>query len=305
MNEVIGSDDEANLRLQEGLRASQTLIALYDQHDSLRYANEAFRQAFVGNTDSADFSAIVRANHAAGKGVNIGALTIDTYINHARARRRAQRYCSYPVELIGGERLWISETLLRDGWLLCEASDVTMLKHTETSLRVARDVAREASQTDYLTKLPNRRYGFELLERTLIHAQDQGEPLSIALIDLDLFKKINDQFGHDAGDAALCRFAETRYEFLRATDTIARIGGEEFLVIFPGATMQVAVDILNRLHNNPIQVHLECRSIDFSYTFSAGAAETSPADSMSSLLARADQALYTAKANGRNTIQTS
>ncbi|TAL77795.1 MAG: GGDEF domain-containing protein [Burkholderiaceae bacterium] len=299
------SDDEVNARLREGLRVSQMLVVLYDGQDRLRYANDAFREAFLSTTDSIDFSTIVRANHAAGKGVNIGGIGVETYISRACARRRSQRYCSYPIDLIGGKRLWLSEMLLPDGWLLCEAANVTLLKQAETSLRVARDVALEASQTDYLTKLPNRRYGFELLKRALTFAQAHAEPLCVAMIDLDFFKKINDQFGHDGGDMALCRFAQTCRGYLRSTDTIARIGGEEFLMILPGATMQAALALAQRLHHEPIRVHLDSFPVEFSYTFSAGVAQMSPGDSVQSLMARADQALYAAKARGRNTIQAS
>ncbi|TAL82083.1 MAG: GGDEF domain-containing protein [Candidimonas sp.] len=302
MNSLSDPDEEAKSRLYAGLGGSQTLIALYDSNDILRYANDAFRQSFVRGTDHVDFSSIVRANHAAGV-VYIGNCSIDTYVSRACARRRAQSHCSYPLELLDGKRLWLSETLLADGWLLCEATDVTMLKRAEASLRVARDTALEASQTDYLTNLPNRRYGFELLRHTLINAQTQRQALSIAIIDLDFFKNINDQYGHDAGDAALCCFAENCHAALRSLDTVARVGGEEFLFICPGATAQDALDILNRLHSKPIQVHLESRSIEFSYTFSAGVAEVSQADSMHSLLARADHALLAAKAHGRNTIE--
>ena len=297
------SYSDVGSRLLDGFQGSRSLIALYDSDDMLQYANEAFLTAFVHNTDEISFSAIVRSNHTAGVGVNIGACSIDTYIARALARRRAQTHCSYPVELLDGKRLWITEVLLPDGWLLCEAADVTALKQAETSLRVSRDVALEASQSDYLTKLPNRRYAFELLKRALLSSQTQMELLSIALVDLDFFKSINDRFGHEAGDVALCRFAEHCHANLRAIDTVARIGGEEFLIICPGVAVQSAIDILNRLQNDPIQVHLPFPSVDFSYTFSAGATQASQADTMHSLLARADQALYAAKAHGRNTIQ--
>ncbi len=79
-----------------------------------------------------------------------------------------------------------------NGWLLCEAANVAPLKHAETSLRVSRDVALNISQSDYLINLPNRRYAFELLKRTLLSTQTQTELLSIALVDLNFFKSIND-----------------------------------------------------------------------------------------------------------------
>lgn len=269
MNAVTDSDIEARVRLHEGIQCSQTLVALYDQDDRLRYANTAFSRAFP-NTST---------------------------------HRRTEHHHTYSVELSDGRHLWMTETRLADGWLLTEAADITALKRTETSLRAARDRALEASQTDYLTKLPNRRYGFDLLSQTLHTTQAREQALSIALIDLDFFKSINDRYGHSAGDSALCQFAEACCANLRAVDTVARIGGEEFLIIFPGTRSEPALDILNRLHQQPIQVSLESGAIKFSYTFSAGIAQASATDTKHSLLARADQALYAAKARGRNAIQ--
>lgn len=303
MNAVADSDTETRARLREGIQCSQKLLALYDQNDRLQYANRAFSLAFPHSDLSVDFSTIIRANHAVGAGVNIGTHSIDSYLRNACARRRSQAHCAYSAELMDGRHLWVTETCLSDNWLLTEAVDITALKQTETSLRAARDIALEASQTDYLTKLPNRRYGFELLNQALRGAQSREQALSIALIDLDFFKNINDRYGHGAGDSALRQFAENCYANLRAIDTIARIGGEEFLIVFPGATAERALDILNRLHHKPIQVSLESGAIEFSFTFSAGIAQASAADSRHSLLARADQAVYAAKARGRNAIQ--
>ncbi|TAL83633.1 MAG: GGDEF domain-containing protein [Candidimonas sp.] len=101
----------------------------------------------------------------------------------------------------------------------------------------------------------------------------------------------------------MCRFAENCRANLRIIDTVARIGEEEFLIICPGVPVQSALQILHRFHSNPIQVHLQSPSLDFRFTLSAGMTQASQADTLRSLLARADRALYTAKTRGRNTIQ--
>src|SRR3546814_6973706 len=109
------------------------------------------------------------------------------------------------VDLIDGRRLWLTETLLDDGWLLCEATDVTMMKQAETSLRISRDNALEASQTDFLTKLPNRRQCAVFLKQALSLAFARNRELTVSMVDMDYFTKVNDRFGHGAGDMKIGR----------------------------------------------------------------------------------------------------
>lgn len=306
MNITSSLDETAALRLLESLHDGGLFIALYDQDDVIRYANVAFRNAFMcDRPDPIDFATLLRSNHSAGTGASIGAIDIETYIRRALTRRRSRPYCAFQLDLIDGRRLWLTETLLPDDWLLCVATDITVLKQSEAVLRNARDVALKASQTDYLTKLPNRRYGFQFLKRALDNAHVYREPLTVALLDLDHFRRINEQYGHEAGDAALRKFADTCRAELRASDTVARVGGEEFVIIWPHTPMEFALEILQRLHRTPLQVRHDARRLDFSFTFSAGIAQALPEDSLRSLLVRADKSLYAAKANGRHAIDVS
>jgi diguanylate cyclase (GGDEF)-like protein len=302
---VAGRLLDARRRLLDGLDNGQLLIALYDGRDRLRYANQAFRAVFVqGMVAEPDFEAIVRFNHARGTGIRIGDRTVDEYLVRVQARRRSQPRRAFPIELLDGHRLWLTETLLDDGWLLCEACDITAVKQTETSLRISRNMALEASQTDFLTKLPNRRHGYTFLEHALSFPHTGGARLSVALIDLDYFKLVNDRFGHDAGDLALCRFADVLRSNMRASeDLVARIGGEEFLVVWANACQEDAMDSLMRLRAHPIEVELSGGVERFAITFSAGVAQARPGDSVQSLLDRADRALYAVKARGRNDVE--
>lgn len=290
-------------KLLDGIEASQSLVVLYDERDVVRYANRSFCAVFMpGDSHGSDFESIVRKSHESGTGVLARDDGIDSYLTYARAHRRTQPLRKFSVDLMDGRRFWVMETLLEDDWLLCEATDITAMKQTETSLRVSRDVALEKSQTDFLTKLPNRRHGFTFLERTLKSAHAQNKCVSVAMIDLDYFKNVNDLFGHEAGDTTLCRFANVLRDNLRTSDLVARIGGEEFMIIWPNTTLSFALSALKRLQENSIDIELPVHSTKLRITFSAGVTQTNPKDTVHSLVDRADKNMYFAKAHGRNTI---
>lgn len=291
-------------KLLAGIESSQCLSVLYDEHDVVRYANRAFCEVFMlGDNHGSDFESIIRKNHESGTGVLIRDHKIDSYLTSARVHRRAQPLRKFSLDLMDGRRFWVMETLLEDDWLLSEAMDTTTMKRTETSLRISRDVALETSQTDFLTKLPNRRHCFAFLERALTFAHGQSKDVSLAMIDLDYFKSVNDHFGHDAGDAALCRFANVLRDNLRTSDLVARVGGEEFMIIWLDTTLSFALNALKRLQENSVDVVLPAHSINLKITFSAGVTQAKPEDTVHSLVSRADKNMYIAKAHGRNTIR--
>jgi diguanylate cyclase (GGDEF)-like protein len=151
---------------------------------------------------------------------------------------------------------------------------------------------RELSRTDELTGLPNRRAWNDELPRALEHARRDGTPVSIAMLDLDHFKRFNDQYGHPAGDRLLKEASAAWHATLRQVDTVARYGGEEFIVLLPHAAGDEAGTVIARaLAVTPL-----------GQTFSAGVAEWDGAETSDELIQRADAALYAAKAQGRNRI---
>lgn len=115
------------------------------------------------------------------------------------------------------------------------------------------------------------------------------------MIDIDHFKAINDAHGHEAGDTVLRHFADICGQRVRAHDVLGRMGGEEFLLLLPGAGSVDASDIINRIRDGFPPARLIEEEVDLPYTFSAGIAETQPGDDRSSILRRADRALYAAK----------
>ncbi len=141
------------------------------------------------------------------------------------------------------------------------------------------------ARTDFLTGLPNREEMYRALEVELARAGRTGVPLSVAMVDLDGFKEVNDGQGHHAGDKVLADLAGLWSQGLRPTDMVARVGGDEFVMVMPGADAVQAERLLERL-----------RSVPTACGWSAGLAEWAPDEDVNHLLARADAALYRSKA---------
>jgi diguanylate cyclase (GGDEF)-like protein len=152
---------------------------------------------------------------------------------------------------------------------------------------------RELSRTDELTGLPNRRAWGAELPAAVERARRDGAGLAVAMLDLDHFKRFNDEYGHPAGDRLLKSAAAAWSEQLRGTDQLARYGGEEFIALLPGARADESVQVLRRL----------MAATPLGQTFSAGLAQWDGVETSDELVARADAALYTAKRGGRNRVE--
>jgi diguanylate cyclase len=299
-------DNEAIRFLVEALTESGQAVSIFDADDNLRYANKTYQGMFLGEYDGPfTFTDILRHAHRNGLGVRIDDNDVEAFIARTLPRRRSVPQKSFETDLVDGRWFWIDHTVLPNGWVLSVGADITALKNNEKSLRQAHEAALEASRTDLLTRLPNRRHILEQLDDALAEREATGADLCIAVIDIDHFKTINDGYGHDAGDAVLRHFAETCRERVRAQDVLGRMGGEEFLLVFPGAGSDDASRIVGRIREGFPPARLVEDGIDLPYTFSAGIAQAQPGDDRSSILRRADRAMYAAKGEGRDCTRVS
>ena len=177
------------------------------------------------------------------------------------------------------------------------ARDITELKKLE------RELERQA-HIDLLTDLNNRRYFMELAEQELARSRRHGEPLSLLMMDLDNFKRVNDTYGHDIGDAALQKLSEVCRDTFRGIDIAGRLGGEEFAALLPETSADQAVEVAERLRQavEGAAVKLEDGSL-IHFTVSIGVAGFGAKDEkIETVLKRADAALYKAKNSGRNRV---
>jgi diguanylate cyclase (GGDEF)-like protein len=171
-----------------------------------------------------------------------------------------------------------------------------------TELSEAYQRIEELAELDELTGSFNRRCIMRMLGDEITRARRLKTPCSIALIDLDWFKRINDAFGHPTGDEVLRAFAITVFANIRAIDRFGRYGGEEFLLLLPDTPEDEAARMLDRLRSIIAALDWSAFSPGMQVTISAGVTSLKPEETPDTFLARADSALYTAKARGRNRI---
>jgi diguanylate cyclase (GGDEF)-like protein len=162
---------------------------------------------------------------------------------------------------------------------------------------------REATH-DVLTGIPNRRYFMELMDRQLVMSQRYGNPFVLALADIDCFKTVNDTYGHHVGDGVLKHFTAACRKYLRKSDILSRIGGEEFAILLPNASLAEAQAVMKRVTIAIEEADIDIgQSTPLKITTSFGLADWSSVDKgVDAFFRRADLAMYEAKHRGRNLV---
>ena len=213
----------------------------------------------------------------------------ESYIEHEMLRKDGSRVL---VESHG-------QTMIQGGIpiRLTAIRDITERKLFEVELK------RQA-RIDHLTGVSNRGYFMDQAELELSRAVRYGKPLSLYMLDIDYFKKVNDSYGHKIGDLVLIKLAEVCRQTLREVDIIGRVGGEEFVILLPETDLVEATEVAERLRESiaKSKVPLE-GGLPLHFTVSIGVTSmVSRDDNMDVLLNLADKALYEAKENGRNRV---
>ena len=158
--------------------------------------------------------------------------------------------------------------------------------------------------TDELTGLANRREALAAIDRMIAAARRYNRPLTLAILDIDRFKLVNDSHGHPAGDEVIRAVAEAAAKIMREHDLVGRLGGEEFIMAFPDCATSAAMAACERLREAIAQTPIILESgAALTVTISFGVARLSDSESRTTLIGRADQALYFAKKGGRNQVQ--
>ncbi|MBS4098230.1 MAG: diguanylate cyclase [Sulfuricella sp.] len=172
------------------------------------------------------------------------------------------------------------------------------VRQLEIELQQVSEKVRE----DQLTGALNRHGMEEVFHRELAHAERHGTPLSLALLDLDNFKRLNDTYGHQTGDAALVHLTKVIKDIIRPTDEVARYGGEEFIIVLPETNLEDGVHVVTRLQRELTKRFFLHNNERLLITFSAGVALRGDGEMPDSMIARADAALYKAKQAGKNRV---
>ncbi|MDQ0156266.1 histidine kinase N-terminal 7TM domain-containing diguanylate cyclase [Robertmurraya andreesenii] len=199
-----------------------------------------------------------------------------------------KHYRIYSTPVLKGKDISVGKTIV--------VHDITEQKQLENRLT-------ELAFTDGLTKIYNRIYFMERSSELLNQAKKKTQPFSLLLFDIDHFKKVNDTYGHNVGDKAICHLVAICNSILESEHIFARFGGEEFIVSLPNFSMEeaenIAEEIRSMLENSPLPL----ATGQIQITASFGVAEATASMSLDMVINKADQALYAAKNSGRNAIQ--
>ncbi len=225
---------------------------------------------------------------------------------HCEIRREGDTYRLRDLGATNRTRvndLPVTEALLADGdHITLGECILKFISHASVEARYHEEVYQLATH-DALTELYNRRHFVELVDKEIARALRHGRPLVMCIIDVDLFKPVNDQYGHIAGDGVLRQLAAVVRGFVRGEDIAARIGGEEFAVLLPEADVEAARAFADRLREEVAATPFVLGGEPHRITISIGiAALQADRGERSALMKAADAALYRAKDEGRNRV---
>jgi len=205
-------------------------------------------------------------------------------------------------EVLRETRLVQTEALKTRDRMVAARQEVQEAEQRIHSLEAKLQHMSELVREDQLTGSLNRRGLDDVFERETARSDRRGTPLCIAMLDLDDFKRLNDTYGHLAGDAALKHLVKIVKDTLRSMDVIARFGGEEFLILLPETTVEAASATMTRLQRELTRHFFLADNEKVLITFSAGVALRLPNEEQASLVKRADKAMYQAKQTGKNRV---
>ena len=281
--------DDAERRLKEVLfKQSQLKASLFE-------AREAIKQMLAGFVDQlADFADATsdyhdRIEECAGK--------------ISAARDISELECVLGLVMGETRNIQINAQRSRD------ELRSTQQKVTESEARI-RELEHELETTsdlvrhDQLTGVLNRRGLGEIFDKEVGRAKRHDTVLCVGLLDIDNFKKLNDSLGHDVGDQALVHLATVCRETLRPQDTVARFGGEEFIILLPETPLSDAAAVMTRLQRELTRKFFLSGNDKVLITFSGGVTQMHPEDTQTSVIKRADEAMYQAKQSGKNRVIT-
>jgi diguanylate cyclase (GGDEF)-like protein len=298
-------DPEVVAALLAGLEGGHAGVCLSDSEDYVRYVNPAFRAVFFPNAPNVPFEfteALANAINA-GMGIKLNSMSLEDFVPRVRERRRSgsARY-DFSVDMIDGTWWWVNDHRLPNGWTLVVATEISSLKEEEFRLRAAHSAAVKETQVDALTGTRSRKYGLVQAQLDLERHLAYEIPFTLAILDINHFKRINDTFGHMVGDEVLTHFAQALATRLSPHDHVTRLGGEEFLVTMSSTSEEMALARLERLIRSLTPLEMGANQPELKYSFSAGIALARGPDTVNSLLGRADAALYEAKHGGRGKV---
>ncbi|HUJ19762.1 MAG TPA: GGDEF domain-containing protein [Nitrospirota bacterium] len=194
-----------------------------------------------------------------------------------------------------------SDVAIPYGNLIVQILFFLIVVYTLSALKASLEQEKQLARSDYLTGAVNSRYFTELAAAEISRSRRYYHPFTVVYMDVDNFKAVNDRFGHSIGDALLQQTVRTIRGQIRATDTIARVGGDEFILLLPETGIRTAITVLEKIRASLFDVMQE-RSWPVTFSFGMAAFDDPP-ESVDTMIKLADDLMYEGKNNGKNSIR--
>jgi diguanylate cyclase (GGDEF)-like protein len=293
----------ASQLILDAIIKSDNGLAVLDKNNIFLFYNTAFAGMFNLVDDylvGKHFDELLTWEYHNRQGLTLKWDTLEKWLSYVNSSQRSSQYRHFEVDLRDGRWLLLSEQAHSSGALIVICTDISQQKITEAALRNAQAELQVLALTDELTGLANRRHFMQQLDLEIKRTNRNKKPLCLAMLDIDFFKKINDNHGHPMGDKILKHFSDFLIAHIRACDFAGRVGGEEFAILLPETEIVDAQRIIERIIKNMANEKIG----EIRYTFSAGLMNfphhINPDKNW--ILSRADKALYIAKSTGRNKV---
>lgn len=305
---ALSREERTRLRLEEGrrnlegvLNSMSSHVAILGPDSTILSTNKAWQDfavqnGYTGQASMVGMNYFDACRSGAGEEAKRIIAGISSVMHGALPHFHYDYECPSPTE-----RHWFTMTVTpllgKQGSVLVSHKDVTRLK-------LAEEMLRERAETDSLTGLANRSHFFEQGTHEFALAERHRKPMALLMVDCDHFKKVNDTFGHEAGDQVLVAMAKEMKRCVRNTDLVARIGGEEFVILLPETPLKGALMVAEEIRAAIEAMQVETEKGLIKVTASLGVAEYSAlVEDLPMLVRLADTALYAAKEHGRNRVE--
>jgi diguanylate cyclase (GGDEF)-like protein len=288
------------IALRAGLDRIEVGTVLLDQWRNVQFVNRAFRRIWRVPEELCDakptFARLLMFHGRNGEGGAVPSAQFDACIQAQLDLIRTGDEQPLDVRFANGEVFRFGCKALPDGGRFLSYGNVTdLIRHTDT--------LEEIASIDGLTRLHNRRHFLHLAETEWARFRRYGRTFAMLVVDIDRFKSINDKYGHDIGDRALVEVAHILRSRKRTSDIVARLGGEEFVLLLPEMSLDSACAAADRMRRAVAETSIIVEDGTISVTISVGVSITHEGmDGISQLLKEADVALYDAKHTGRNRV---
>lgn len=303
---MVSDSDVCTQTIYDFIELSKDGYGIYDKNDTLIYCNPAFAELNYHTKDQLigkSFQEITRLNFLSGRGSKVDSGNLDVFLQYAQEIRRSRSFRLFEVDYLDGRWFLFSEQMNDNQDLLVQIKEITKQKVLQRGLETSIEKMSELALTDELTGCANRRGFVSSVESELSRCRRTGTSMTMALIDLDFFKKVNDQYGHQIGDAALQHVATLIKKQLRQYDILGRIGGEEFALFLSHTNQINAFHITDRIRNLVADTPLNIQDKSIALSISIGIATQGCNTTFEQLYTESDYALYQAKDMGRNRVQ--